>query len=47
MLEDLGWKDLAERRRDLRLALLYNIVHGLIARDVNETLACETDTFGF
>jgi len=31
MLEDLGWKDLAEGRRDLRLALLYKIVHGHIA----------------
>jgi len=28
MLEDVDWKDLAERRRDLRLALLYKIVHG-------------------
>jgi len=28
MLIDLGRKDLADRRRDLRLALLFKIIHG-------------------
>ena len=31
MLHDLGWKDLKDRRRDLRLALLYKITHGHVA----------------
>ena len=31
MLAELGWKNLADRRRDLRLALLYKIVHGHVA----------------
>jgi len=28
MLTDLGWKDLADRRWDLCLALLFKIIHG-------------------
>ena len=31
MLHDLGWRDLSDRRRDLRLALLYNVVTGHVA----------------
>ena len=31
MLHDLGWRDLSDRRRDLRLALLYKIVTGHVA----------------
>ena len=31
MLADLGWKNLADRRRDLRLALLYKITNNLVA----------------
>ena len=31
MLHDLGWTDLKDRRRDLRLALFYNIVTGHVA----------------
>ena len=31
MLHDLGWCDFKERRRDLRLALLYKIVTGHVA----------------
>ena len=31
MLEELGWKRLVDRRRDLRVALLYKITHGHIA----------------
>ena len=31
MLYDLGWRDLKDRRRDLRLALLYKIVTGHVA----------------
>jgi len=31
MLHDLGWRDLKDRRRDLRLALLCKIVTGHVA----------------
>ena len=31
MLHALGWRDLKDRRRDLRLALLYKIVTGHVA----------------
>jgi len=31
MLHDLGWCDLKDRRRDLRLVLLYKIVNGHVA----------------
>ena len=31
MLHDLGWRDLSDRRRDLRLALLYKVVTGHLA----------------
>jgi len=31
MLHDLGWRDLSDRRRDLRLALLYKVVTGHVA----------------
>ena len=31
MLDMLGWKCLEERRRDARLALMYKVVHGLVA----------------
>ena len=35
MLAELGWKRLEDRRKDLRLALLYKIVHGHVAVPVN------------
>lgn len=35
MLTELGWHQLADRRRDLRLALLYKIVHGHVAVPVD------------
>ena len=41
MLHDLGWRDLSDRRRDLRVALLYKVVTdqiGLVAAD-NRTRA--------
>jgi len=31
MLHDLGWRDLSDRRRDLRVALLYKVVTGHVA----------------
>jgi len=31
MLHDLGWRDLSDRRRDLRLTLLYKVVTGHVA----------------
>jgi len=36
MLHDLGWCDLKDRRRDLRLALLYKIVTGHVAINPDE-----------
>ncbi len=38
MLQELGWQDLAGRRRDLRLILLFKIVHGFIAVPPSENL---------
>ena len=35
MLAELGWKRLEDRRKDLRLALLYKIVHGQVAVPVD------------
>ena len=32
MLHDLGWRDLKDRRRDLRLALLHKIVTGHVVK---------------
>ena len=31
MLHDLGWRDMSDRRRDLRLTLLYKVVTGHVA----------------
>ncbi len=31
MLSELGWSKLADRRRDLRIALLYKVVQGQVA----------------
>ena len=31
MLKDLWWQNLADRRKDLRLALLFKIVNGTVA----------------
>ena len=31
MIQELGWKNLADRRRELRLALLYKVTHKLVA----------------
>jgi len=31
MLHDLGWRDLSDRRQNLRLALLYKVVTGRVA----------------
>jgi len=36
MLHDLGWCDLKDRRRDLRLALLYKIVTGHVASNPDQ-----------
>ncbi len=38
MLDRLGWESLQERRRELRLALLYKIVHGLVVVPTEEIL---------
>ena len=38
MIEDLKWKDLADRRRDTRLTLLYKIVHNHVNIEPDETL---------
>jgi len=36
MLHGLGWRDLSDRRRDLRLALLYKVVTGHVAVGPNQ-----------
>jgi len=36
MLHDLGWRDLKDHRRDLRLALLYKIVTGHVASNPDQ-----------
>ena len=38
MLQDLGWKSLEDRRRDIRLALFFKAVHGLAAVPTTDTL---------
>ena len=38
MLQDLGWQDLAGRRRNIRLALFYKIVHHLVAVPTDDLL---------
>ena len=44
MLQQLGWKNLASRRKDLRLALLYKVIHHLIAVPVDERFLITGDT---
>ncbi len=36
MLKELGWQDLQSRRKELRLALFFKIVHGLVAVPVDD-----------
>ena len=38
MLQDLGWRNLASRRKDTRLALFYKIVHQLVAVSTDDIL---------
>ena len=38
MLSTLGWTDLATRRKDLRLALFYKVVQGLVAMPTDDFL---------
>ena len=38
MLKDLGWESVADRRRDLRLILLYKIVNHVAAVTVDDIL---------
>ena len=38
MIQELGWKDLADRRRDTRLTLLYKIVHNHVNIEANDFL---------
>ncbi len=38
MIEDLKWKDLADRRRDTRLTLFYKIVHNHVNIEPDETI---------
>ena len=41
MLQYIGWKDLKDRRRDLRLALLYKIIHGHVAVPAETLKLCK------
>ena len=36
MLDQLGWRDLANRRKDIRLALLYKVTYHLIAVPIDD-----------
>ena len=38
LISTLGWADLASRRKDLRLALFYNVVFGLLAVPTEDIL---------
>jgi len=38
MVKELKWHSLAERRRDIRLTLMYKIIHGKVAVPVGDTL---------
>ena len=38
MITELGWKDLADRRKDNRLSLLYKIVNDEVNIDSDDTL---------
>ena len=38
LLEDLQWPELAQRRREARLALMYKIIHGKVAIPVDDIL---------
>ena len=38
LLKDLQWPELAERRREARLALMYKIIHGKVAIPVDDIL---------
>ena len=38
MLQDLQWQPLKERRREIRLTLLFRLVHGKIAIPVDDVL---------
>ena len=47
MIQELGWKNLEERRRDIRLALLYKITHdqtNIPTEDIIEPIANENGT---
>jgi len=44
MLNDLGWLPLAERRRELRLTLLFKILQGLVAVQTDMMVPSDTRT---
>jgi len=39
IMNELGWKPLAHRRREQRLTLLFKIIHGLVAIPANDHIA--------
>ena len=43
MLKELGWRTLAQRRTDARLALMYKIVHGLVLIDAIRYIKFQRD----
>ena len=43
LLKDLNWPPLKDRRRDLRLVLLYKIIHGEVAIQVDDNILIPTD----
>ena len=43
-MKDLGWDTLEDRRRDIRIALLYKIVHGLAPAPTDTLVKADTRT---
>ena len=43
MLQELGWQDLASRRRDIRLALFYKVIHHLVAVPIDDKFLIKAD----
>ena len=43
MLNDLGWRDLCQRRVDSRLCMAYKVVHGLVAIPVGHFIKVQRD----
>jgi hypothetical protein len=47
MLQDLGWRDLSQRRVDNRLCMLYKVTHGLVDIPIGQFLTLNRDGIHF